>query len=91
MRKIISKFCDISEKSYYVWKNKSHIKLINLLEQYFSQKELEEFLETGKIYKQELIKEIDSKELEYLINNRGLINHIAKIEELIKSNLGEQN
>lgn len=53
MRKTISELCNIGEKSYYVWKNKSHTKLIALLEKYFSEEELQEFIETGKIEKLE--------------------------------------
>lgn len=49
MREVMSKLLDISEKSYYVWKKKSHTKLIELLEKYFTEEELEEFLETGEI------------------------------------------
>jgi len=49
MREIMSRVCNISDKSYYVWRKKSHIKLIMLIEKYFSKDDLEEFLETGTI------------------------------------------
>jgi hypothetical protein len=51
MRGIISKLIGISEKSYYVWKKKTHKDLISLLEKYFTNEDLEEFLETGEIRK----------------------------------------
>ncbi|MDD5406979.1 MAG: hypothetical protein PHE73_08595 [Sulfurovaceae bacterium] len=57
MREIMSRLCNISDKSYYVWRKKSHIKLIMLIEKYFTKKDLEEFLSTGKISKYEGIKQ----------------------------------
>lgn len=51
MRDEICKLCEIGQKSYYVWKNKNHIKLIKLLEKYFTKEDLVEFLQTGKIQK----------------------------------------
>jgi hypothetical protein len=51
MRDALSQLLEISEKSYYVWKKKSHSKLIKLLEYCFTEDEIIEFLETGKITK----------------------------------------
>jgi len=51
MRDVICNICNIGQKSYYVWKNKTHTILIKLLEKYFNENELIEFLETGKIKK----------------------------------------
>lgn len=51
MRDIISNICEITPKNYYNWKGKSHTILIRLLESYFSENELLEFLKTGKIKK----------------------------------------
>jgi len=51
MREALSQLLEISEKSYYVWKKKSHKKLIKLLEYCFTKDEIIEFLETGKIAK----------------------------------------
>lgn len=53
----MSKLLEISEKSYYVWKKKTHTKLINLIEVNFSKEELDEYLKSGKISKFELLKE----------------------------------
>ncbi len=49
MRKAISKLCGINERTYYVWKNKSHIELIALLEEYFTEEMIYEFLENGSV------------------------------------------
>ncbi|WP_152059383.1 hypothetical protein, partial [Aliarcobacter butzleri] len=48
---IYSKILEVSEKSYYRWKSKDHPVLINLIEKYFSDDDLEEFFSTGKIKK----------------------------------------
>lgn len=48
---IYSKILEVSEKSYYRWKSKDHPILINLIEKYFSDDDLEEFFTTGKIKK----------------------------------------
>jgi len=81
MRKIISNLCDISEKSYYVWKNKSHKKLINLLEKYFTKKDLEEFLLTQEISKFEPPKSLENNEEEL----KKTISNLNKYIELLES------
>lgn len=48
-RKIVSEILGISEKSYYRWKEER--KIFKLLEMYFSDNDLKEFLETNKISK----------------------------------------
>ncbi|WP_237922442.1 hypothetical protein [Aliarcobacter butzleri] len=48
---IMANLLEISENSYYRWKKKDHVKLIKLIEQYFADSEIEEFLQTGKISK----------------------------------------
>ena len=53
MRKIMAEFLEIGEKSYYVWKNKSHKRLVNFIEKYFNEEDLREFINTGKISKLE--------------------------------------
>lgn len=61
---IYSKLLNVSEKSYYRWKAKDHTFLIKLLEKYFLDEEIEEFLETGKIEKLERINDFKSLEAE---------------------------
>ena len=63
MRHVIAKFLNIGEKSYYVWKNKTHINLINFLETYFTKNELEEYLQTNEIKKLELVKNLNYEEV----------------------------
>lgn len=76
MRDIICELCGIGQKSYYVWKNKSHIELINLIEKYFAKEDLQEFLQTGKIQKLDYV---DT----YLINLKNKCRQIyIKIEKM---------
>ncbi len=62
---IYSKILEVSENSYYRWKSKDHTVLMNLLEKYFSENDLQEFLETGKIQKQERLNELIEIEKKY--------------------------
>ncbi|WP_323585428.1 hypothetical protein [Aliarcobacter butzleri] len=64
MKKIILKILDIADKTYYNWKNENR-PIINLLEKYHTKDELQEFLETGKIEKQERLKELLEIEKKY--------------------------
>jgi hypothetical protein len=69
MKDSIVQMLGISLKSYYNWKNSRLI--ITFLEKYFSESELQEFLETQKIKKLELIKGFTTDELENLLFNRN--------------------
>lgn len=46
---IMAKILEISENSYFRWKKKDHVKLITLIEKYFTSDELKEFLDTNRI------------------------------------------
>ncbi|WP_323590835.1 hypothetical protein [Aliarcobacter butzleri] len=73
---IYSKILDISEKSYYRWKAKDHKTLVSLIEKYFTDKELEEFLNTGRI------KRFEAKQ-----NNNYLLNKSIKLYKIINYKL----
>jgi len=70
-----------AEGTYYKWKREKR-PIINLLEKYFPKEDLEEFINTGKIGKQELIKNIDSKDLEQKLNEKNLNQN--RLNEIIK-------
>ncbi|ABB44909.1 hypothetical protein Suden_1632 [Sulfurimonas denitrificans DSM 1251] len=57
---IFSQILEISEKSFYRWKNKDHVVLVTLLEKYFTKEDLEEFFESGKIERLDFFKKLDS-------------------------------
>lgn len=60
MKKEICKILDVVEASYYNFKRQNR-PIIKLLEKYFNEDDLNEFLETGKITKLESAKEDLSK------------------------------
>lgn len=68
---VMSNLLEISENSYYRWKKKDHIKLITLIEKYFTTKDLEEFIEIGKISR------IENNKDQELLNNEAskIYNH----------------
>ena len=45
----MAKLLEISENSYFRWKKKDHVKLINLIEKYFTLEQLQEFIDTNRI------------------------------------------
>ena len=57
LRDKICELCEIGQKSYYVWKNKNHVKLIALLEKYFTKEDLEEVSKCG--YRLESYRKMD--------------------------------
>lgn len=72
-RKLVSTLLGISEKSYYRWKEER--KIFKLLEKYFTNKDIQEFLETGKIQKFENLPDVDSMRFEIIqkLEKRGEI------------------
>ncbi len=70
---LMAKLCQISENSYFRWKKKDHSKLIDLVETYFADDDIEEFLDIGKIKKfDKIIQTIDnymSKNKSFYINS----------------------
>lgn len=76
---IYSKLLNISEKSYYRWKAKDHIFLIKLLEKYFLDEEIEEFLLTGKIQK-----------FDFFLNNNYLVDKSIKLYDSIDLKLSRK-
>ena len=61
---IMSKILETSENSYFRWKKKDHVILVNLLEKYFTKEDLKEFLVAGKITKFENLKLIEMIEVQ---------------------------
>jgi len=58
---LMSLILEISENSYFRWKKKDHVVLINLIELYFTQDDLSEYLNTGKIERFEDMKNFDNE------------------------------
>ncbi len=85
MKKIILKILDIADKTYYNWKNEKK-PIINLLEKYFTKEDLQEFTETGKIQKQELVKDLTVDDLNSLNNLKEqlILDEIKRTEEKLE-------
>ncbi|OGS70805.1 MAG: hypothetical protein A3F91_09840 [Flavobacteria bacterium RIFCSPLOWO2_12_FULL_35_11] len=79
----LSKLLGNSPKSISNWK-KENRPIISLLYKYFIKEDLEEFLETGKIKKLELIKDKTVDEIEECFRNKHNEAVLAQIDELKK-------
>lgn len=85
MKNVITKLLGISEVSYYRWKKERMI--IDLLEKYFTENELKEFIENNKITKLELIKDLSTEEIKDILNNKEKIDFMPFLEDYIIINL----
>ena len=65
---IMAKILEISENSYFRWKKKDHVKLITLIEKYFTSDELKEFLDTNRILNFENINYIQNS---FIVENKN--------------------
>ena len=63
LEEIYMELFNFSRPTYYKWK-RENIKVIKLLEKYFSKEDLEEYLETGKVSRYENLDNLDSDLLE---------------------------
>lgn len=77
----IAKILNTTRQSYYNWKETKPV--ILLLERYFKKEELEEFLESNKIKKFELIKNLSVEELESKLSNIGNYDRDNRTKEII--------
>lgn len=83
MQKTIAKLFDVHQNTVSNWKKENKPGL-NLILKYFSKQELEEFLETEKIEKQELIKAKTTEEIQRCFQNKHNEQILAQIKELEK-------
>jgi hypothetical protein len=63
MKSAITKILDIADRTYYNWKRERR-PIIGLLEKYFTNDDLEEYLKTGAISRLEKLDNLDSELLE---------------------------
>ena len=77
MKKQICELLDISDVSYYRWKQDRLI--ISFLEKYFTEAEITEYIQTKKIKKLELIKDYSSLELDDKLNGSKETTNISNI------------
>lgn len=79
----VIKILDISKPSYYVWKREGR-PIFELLENYFTKEELEEFLTSQKMAKLEAIKGIDVEDINFILENKDMIRKLKEIKEILK-------
>lgn len=84
--KIITLLMCFSRNTFFVWKREKR-PIISLLEKYHSKEELQEFLETGKIQKQEKIKDLSLDDLTNLskLKEQLILEEIKRTEEKLLS------
>ncbi len=74
--KTITELMCFSRNTFFVWKRENR-PVMSLLKKYFSKEELQEFLETGKIKKQERLNELLEIEKKYnqivKVTNGGIL------------------
>lgn len=78
MKQSISKLLDISERSYYTWK-KENRPIIEFLEKYFTESDLEEFLQTNSISRLES----DNTDMEYMLIEYARFNLKLKLDLIL--------
>ena len=85
-RKLVSNLLGISEKSFYRWRGER--KIFSLLEKYFTNNDLQDFLENDRIEKLELIKDKTTDDIKKLLqveNNQSIIEKIEKKKQEIRN------
>ncbi len=80
-KETISNLLGVSVKSVYNY-DKENRPIIRLLENYFTNDDLEEFLETNEIKKQELIKDITNDKLKEILKDTHNQKILDEIETL---------
>lgn len=84
-RVLVSDLLALVKKSFYRWREDR--KIFKLLEKYFTDEDIKDFLENNKIEKLDLIKDISINELKELINlknNQSIVEEIEKKKQEIK-------
>lgn len=75
---------EFSAPTLYKWKKHEKRKIFTLLDSYFSKKDLEEFLATGKMSKLETLNHQNSYLTMLYDELAGIKNKLAEIEKIIK-------
>lgn len=78
----VIKILDISKPSYYVWKREGR-PIFELLEKYFCNSELEEFLKTGGIEKMEIVAGLSLEDLKMIRENKEVIVKLQEVKQLL--------
>ena len=84
-KQLACEILDISTRSYSNFSKQKRL-IIHLLEKYFTKEDLQEFIETGKIEKQELAKDLTIDDLNSLNNLKEqlILDEIKRTEEKLE-------
>ncbi|MDD5406978.1 MAG: hypothetical protein PHE73_08590 [Sulfurovaceae bacterium] len=80
---IFSKILDCSVSGFYKWKKQNRL-IIKLLEKYFTQKDLEEFIDTGSITKLEALEGLSIEDVKFILDNKEIIMKFQEIKQLMQ-------
>lgn len=82
---IFSRLFGFNSSTYYRWKeNLDKRPIISLLQKYFTEQDLQEFLETGEISKLEILNKFTTNELKDIHQNKKKIKTFLEIDILEK-------
>lgn len=89
---LFAKLFEISDKSFYRWKTKDHVSLVRMIEKYFTDDDIVEFLESGSVSRfemlpntEQVLKQVESKikhALDRFLNNYDYDDCIYKINDI---------
>ncbi len=82
MQEEYCKLLNVSRNTYYVHKRENR-PIVSLIEKYFTEDDLQEFLETGSVSKYDTQTPSRIKKLENIINIE-LLNRIERLEQQVK-------
>lgn len=81
--KIMEKLFQFTRQSWNNWKNEQR-PVVLLLEKYFTNEEIEEFLNTSKMAKLEAIREIDVEDIQFILENKDVILKLKEIKGVLQ-------
>lgn len=76
---IYSKILDCSVSGFYKWKKQNRL-IIKLLEKYFTQKDLEEFIDTGSVTKLEALEGLSIEDVQFVLDNKEIVEQIKTLK-----------
>lgn len=82
-KQIMAGLFSTAEGTFYKWKNEGR-PIISLLEKYYTKEELEEFLETGKIEKMQIVTGLSLEDLKLIRENKKVIVKLQEIKQLLQ-------
>lgn len=83
---IYSKILDCSVSGFYKWKKQNRL-IIKLLEKYFTQKDLEEFIDTGSVTKLEALEGLSIEDVKFILENKEIVEQIKTLKAVLNGEI----